>query len=190
VVCAQAVEWARRAGIAIYARATFDAEDDASAKQTVIRKFAPSEQLTARAVVAEGNVVLAHLADVARLPELLRVAEAARVSFKDLSADARGVTFLVPLLNVPDWAGAKKQLTLGLPGLALTEGVAVASVVGDGFAATPEPLARFLGALGSAAPGSAAPARVTATPLRLSAVIEADAAGPAQRALHAAFVAG
>jgi aspartate kinase len=118
------------------------------------------------------------------------VAEAARVSFKDLSADARGVTFLVPLLNVPDWAGAKKQLTLGLPGLALTEGVAVASVVGDGFAATPEPLARFLGALGSAAPGSAAPARVTATPLRLSAVIEADAAGPAQRALHAAFVAG
>jgi aspartate kinase len=113
------------------------------------------------------------------------VAEAARVSFKDLSADARGVTFLVPLLNVPDWAGAKKQLTLALPGLTLTEGVAVASVVGDGFAATPEPLARFLGAF-----GAAAPARVSATPLRLSAVIEADAVGPAQRALHAAFVAG
>jgi aspartate kinase len=189
VVCAQAVEWARRAGIAIYARATFDAAFDPAAKQTVIRKFAPSERLTARAVVAEGNVVLAHLDDAARLPELLRVAEAAKVSFKDLSAGARGVSFLIPLLNVPDWAGAKKQLTVALPSLALTEGVAVVSVVGDGFAATPEPLARFLATLGSAALESGAPALVTATPLRLSAVIEAGAAGPAQRALHAAFVA-
>jgi aspartate kinase len=64
--------------------------------------------------------------------------------------------------------------------------VAVASVVGDGLAATPEPLLRFLGALRDAG----IPAlQVTATPLRLGAVIDGARVTDAQRALHAAFVA-
>jgi aspartate kinase len=86
---------------------------------------------------------------------------------------------------VPDWAGARRQLVAAVQGLDLTEGVAVASVVGDGLATTPEPLSRFLAALGSA---RIAPLHVMATPLRLGAVIEAARAGDAQRALHAAFV--
>src|SRR5512141_1650142 len=90
VICAQAVEWARRAGIAVYARSTFDAVDDPSARQTVIRKFSPTERLTARAVVAEGNVVLARLDDASRLDQLLRVAAEARVTFKDLTSGAAG----------------------------------------------------------------------------------------------------
>lgn len=185
VVCAQAVEWARRAGIAIYARSTFDPVGEAS-KQTIIRKFAPSERLTARAVVAEGNVVLARMDDPARLDVLLEVAREAKVSFKDLTSGARGASMIVPLLNVPDWAGAKKQLAAALPSLDLVEGVASASVVGDGFAATTEPLVRFLGALRGA---GVAPISITATPLRLSAVIDGGRAADAQRALHAAFVA-
>ena len=69
VVSAQAVEWARRAGIAIYARSTFDPLS-AHARETVVRKLAPDERLSARAVVAEGNVVLARIDDAARLPAL------------------------------------------------------------------------------------------------------------------------
>jgi aspartate kinase len=184
VVCAQAVEWARRAGSAIYARSTFDPLS--GARETVIRRSAPGEHLRARAVVAEGNVVLARLDDAGRLDDLLRAAEATHVSWKDLAFGARGGALVVPLLNVPDWAGAKKQLTAALPGLDLAEGVAVASVVGDGFAATPEPLVRFLGALRGA---GIAPLHVTATPLRLGAVIDGGRAAEAQRALHAAFVA-
>src|SRR4029079_14323910 len=72
VVCAQAVEWARKAGIAIYARSTFDPSE--SARQTIVRKFAPSERLTARAVVAEGEVVLARIDDGPKVDELLRLA--------------------------------------------------------------------------------------------------------------------
>jgi aspartate kinase len=187
VVCAQAVEWARRAGIAIYARSTFDPVDDAAPRQTIVRKFSPSERLTARAVVAEGNVVLARLDDASHLDDLLRVAAEARISFKDLVSGSRGASMIVPLLNVPDWPGAKRQLLAAIPSLDLTEGVAVASVVGDGLAATPEPLVRFLGALRDA---GVAPREITATPLRLGAVIEAARSADAQRALHAAFVAG
>ena len=73
-----------------------------------------------------------------------------------------------------------------MPALDLTEGVAVASVVGDGLAATPEPLVRFLGALHDA---GIAELQVSATPLRLGAVVDGARAGDAQRALHAAFMA-
>jgi aspartate kinase len=186
VVCAQAVEWARRAGIAIYARSTFD-KTDGTAKETIVRKFAPSERLTARAVVAEGNVVFARAPDAVSLDDLLRAAAGANVAFKDLAFGARGGSAVISLLNVPDWAGAKKQLLGAVPSLDLVEKVAVASVVGDGLAGTPEPLRRFLGALKDA---GATPIAVTAGPLRLGAVIEESRAGDAQRALHAAFVDG
>ncbi|TKD02048.1 aspartate kinase [Polyangium fumosum] len=184
VLCAQAVEWARRANIAIYARSTFDAEDE-GARQTVVRKFGPREDLRARAVVGEGNVALGSLADVARLDDLLRVAGEAKVPLKDLAVNERGASFVVSLLNVPDWRGAKQRLTGALPSLALVEDVAVVSVVGDGLAATTEPLVRFLAALRGV---SATPSALTATPLRLSAVVPASALAEAQRALHHAFV--
>lgn len=184
VICAQAVEWARRAGIAIYARSTF-APDDASARQTIIQRHAPGSALTARAVVAETNVVLGHLDDAARLGDLIRVGEAARVSFKDLSFGRRGGSFVIPLLNVPDFRAAKKMLLAELPSLEIVEGTAVVSVVGDGLAATAEPLARFLSALSRI---EAAPMLTVATPLRLSAVIQGELAVPAQREIHRAFV--
>jgi aspartate kinase len=186
VVCAQAVEWARRAGIAIYARSTFDPVGG-PARETIVRKTAPGERLAARAVVAEGNVVLGRVDDGARMDGLLRVAEEARVSFKDASFGPRGGSLVLPLLNVPDWAGAKRQLAAAVPGLTLVEGVAVTSVVGDGLAATPEPLVRFLGALRGA---GVATLQVTATALRLGAVIDGARSAEAQRALHAAFVEG
>ena len=183
VVCAQAVEWARRSGISIYARSTFDAPGQG--KETVIRKFAPSERLTARAVVGEGNVVLGRLDGAAALDDLLRAAEQAKVSFKELSVGQNGGSFLLPLLNVPDWQGAKKTLIAAVPSLSLTEDVAAVSVVGDGFAATHEPLARFLGALRSI---DAKPLLTIAGPLRLTAVVGSAESVAAQRALHATFV--
>ena len=186
VLCAQAVEWARRAGIAVYARSTFDAMDG-NARQTIVRKFAPSEALTARAVVAESNVVLARLDDPASLDALLTAAAAVNVAFKDLSVGSRGASAVISLLNVPDWAGAKRHLLAAIPALELLEDVAVVSVVGDGLAGSLEPLMRFLAALRGI---DAAPLSVTAGALRLGAVIDAKRAGEAQRALHAAFVAG
>ena len=186
VLCAQAVEWARRAGIAVYARSTFDAMDG-NARQTIVRKFAPSEALMARAVVAESNVVLARLDDAELLDGLLGAAAAANVAFKDLSVGSRGASAVISLLNVPDWAGVKRQLLAAIPSLDLVESVAVVSVVGDGLAGSPEPLRRFLAALRGI---DAAPLSLLAGPLRLGAVIAASRAGEAQRALHAAFVAG
>jgi aspartate kinase len=184
VVCAQAVEWARRANIAIYARSTFDAEDE-GARQTVVRKFGPREDLRARAVVGEGNVALGRLDDAARIDDLLRLAADAKVPLKDVSVSDRGASFVISLLNVPDWRGAKGRLEAALPSIGLVEDVALVSVVGDGLSATTEPLARFLSTLRGA---SASPLGLTASALRLGAVIPAGAMADAQRALHRAFV--
>jgi aspartate kinase len=186
VLCAQAVEWARRANIAIYARSTFD-KDDEGARQTVVRKFGPREDLRARAVVGEGNVALGRLDDPTRLDDLLRLAGEANVPLKDVSVSARGASFVISLLNVPDWRGSRARITGALPSLELTDDVALVSVVGDGLAATTAPLARFLSVLRGA---SAAPVALSATALRLGAVVPSGAAADAQRALHRAFVEG
>ncbi len=183
VVCAQAVEWARRAGIAIYARATFDPLT--GGKETVVRKRTVDQTLTARAVVGEGNIVLGRVEGAAALDDLLRAADETKLSFKDLQIGERGGSFLLPLLNVPDWQGARRTLLAAVPQLSLVEGVAAVSVVGDGFSATQEPLTRFLGALRSA---EARPLLTLATPLRMTAVIDAAKNDDAQRALHDRFV--
>ncbi|MEZ4299132.1 MAG: aspartate kinase [Polyangiaceae bacterium] len=184
VVCAQAVEWARRSGVAIYARSTFDPVG--SGKETIIRKFSPRETLTARAVVAEPGVVLGRIDTPAALDDLLRAAGETNLTFKDLQVGDRGGSFLLPLLNVPDWQAARRTLLASVPGLALTESVSAVSVVGDGFAATQEPLTRFLAALRTA---GARPHLTTATPLRMTAIIESDKALDSQRTLHDSFVA-
>lgn len=187
VVCAQAVEWARRAGIAVYARSTFEAMDGEGVRETVIRRFAPGQAPRARAVVAEGNVALARVREPVRLDAILRAAGEVGVAFKDFSIGGGGGAFVIPLLNAPDWQRVRRELAAALPALELTEGVAVVSVVGDGLAATAAPLTRFVGVLRDA--GVEAHLTV-AGPLRLGAVVDEGAAAAAQRALHAAFVEG
>lgn len=183
VVCAQAVEWARRAGIAIYARSTFDGDEHA--RQTIIRRFQPTEELSARAVAAEASVAFATTDEPRELDLLLGAAEAGKFAVKDFTLTARGASFVVPLLNVPDWPLAEKRLLAAAPSTRLTHGVATVSVVGDGLGATIEPLARFTSTLGEAGIVSL---MTTATPLRISAVIERARLDDAQRALHAAFL--
>ena len=142
-------------------------------------------QAVAKLARGEGNVGLGRMDGTAALDALLRAAEQAKLSFKALSVGQHGGSFLLPLLNVPDWQGAKKTLLAAVPSLSLTEDVAAVSVVGDGFAATHEPLVRFLGALRSV---DAKPLLTIAGPLRLTAVVGSAESVAAQRALHGTFV--
>ena len=171
--CAQAVEWARRAGIAIYARSTFDpvAGDGAAPRQTVVRCVsAPSDAPHSRAPSwPRATWSWASIDDAARLPVLLHAAEGgARVAQGRVGGAPRGgAAPPAHSSTCPDWGRALRGSSPAVcPGSDLTEGVAVASVVGDGLAASAEPLVRFLGALREA---GIAHHQVTATPLRLGA---------------------
>jgi aspartokinase len=69
----------------------------------------------------------------------------------------------------------------------LEAGCALVSVVGNELTTSARGLPRFLGTLAEAGATSRA---VQAGPLRIAATIESSKLGDAQRALHAAFVAG
>jgi aspartate kinase len=186
VLNAQAVEWARRAKIAIYARKTSDPvdADGAPARQTIARDGGPSEmaQHRVRAVVGLDRVVVLHVAEPLR--RFAEVAASMDLPLLDLTAGATGASAVVPLLNLPDWEACRTRLTSELRSLEIIEGRALVSIVGaelSGASALP----KFLATLDSA---GATPSTVVAGPLRIAATIASPDLAAAQRALHAAFV--
>jgi aspartate kinase len=150
-----------------------------------VREQRSAGSLSARAVSADPAVALAVLGRAEDLPVLLEALGEISLPLRDFVASSKGTSFLVPLLNAPDFGSVSRALCARVPSLEFEEGLCLVSVVGDGFASSPEPLLRFLGAL--AAEGLA-PRLTTATALRLSALLPQGASGAAQRALHAAFV--
>ncbi len=188
VVNAQAVEWARRHKITIVARKTSDPETPL--RQTVARASPAQEEkgTRARAVTAMDRVALAELASK-DLQAILDAFGALDVPLLDLMTCGESAACVIPLLNVPDWERHRATLTARLSRdggnkLALTEGVALVSVVGDGLG-VPSAVMRFTATL---AEHKLAVRSLCAGPLRIGAVVPAERLADVQRALHAAFV--
>ena len=183
VLNAQAVEWAKNAKIAIYARSTGDPwERGDGGKQTIVRA---REGNAVRAIVGEQNLVLLRLTDggLGALDLLAACAAEHEIPIKDVSASGAGVKLVVPLLNVPDWARARAALVrAGGAALTIREGLAAVSVVGDGLSTTGKPLVTMLNALREA---NVVVHDVTASALRMTALIDPETLPQAQRALHA-----
>jgi len=181
VVNAQAVEWARRAKIAIHARRTSDPLGQG--RETVGRET--SEPRHVRAVVGLDKVVHARVA-VAQMRSFAEVAEQLDVPLLDVAAWGASATCAIPLLNLPDWERCRGRIEERLRGaVSLEEGCAVASIVGDGLTNTARALPRFLGVLDES---RAPPRAVHAGPLRIAATIDASRLADALRALHATFI--
>ncbi|RLB62622.1 MAG: aspartate kinase [Deltaproteobacteria bacterium] len=183
VLCAQAVEWARRADIAIYARATGDPIGP-TPRQTLVRKHGPSDQWCARAITCDCNVASVQLESSESLPSLLDALGHSGVVMAELHAEQRSLHALVELTNAPDWASARQAIGR-LGGVTITDDVAWVSVVGDGLTDSPDQLNRFRRVLQES---GCAPHTITATSLRLSATVAAARAETAQQALHAEFI--
>ena len=169
VLNAQAVEWARRAKIAIHARKTSDPVG--GGRETIALESV--EPRNVRAVVGLDRVVHASLP--------VRDLRA----FGVVEGGSGEATCAIPLLNVPDWDASRARLQEKLRSVSLLEGCALVSVVGDGLTTGARALPRFLGVLEGV---QAAPRALHAGPLRVAATLESGKLGEAQRALHAAFV--
>jgi aspartate kinase len=174
VVSAQAVEWARRSKIAIFARKTADAPG--TGRETVAR---PDARTGVRAIVGMDRVVLAR---AKTMSDLAMAAREQGLPLFDACSDERGARAAIPLLNVPDWD--KRRTGLDAAKIALEPEKAIVSVVGDELLQSSEALPTFLDVLsrcGVRADG------IVSSPLRIGAVIDADRLAEAQRALHRAF---
>jgi aspartokinase len=172
----------------VYARSTFDPVAD-EPRQTIVRQLAPSQQPRARAVVADGKIVLARLrddADKPLLPMVLDLLSAAGVTIRELSTEAGATTMVLSVLNAPQWGATRTELGRKVPSFKLVPGVAMVSLCGGGLTDEPGRLGEFRHLLEEL---GASPLLLMASPLRFAAVIAEQHAVAAQQRLHQAFVA-
>ncbi len=182
VLNAQAVEWARRAKIAIHARKTTDPLGGHGVRETIA--IEGSEKRSVRAVVGLDGVVHARLR-AADLAVFAQAAAALDVPLLDVAACGSEASAAIPLANVPDWERCRAALA-AKTNVAFDGGRAIVSVVGDGLTTGAHALPKFLSVLAEA---DARTHGVFAGALRIGAMIDSEKLGDAQRALHAAFVA-
>ncbi|HUT78423.1 MAG TPA: aspartate kinase, partial [Polyangia bacterium] len=191
VLKAQAVEFAKRAGIAIYARATF-----APGRETVIRSNEAVEPHGVRAVVTERKVALVSFLGAAVTERFLAILDAAESGFtpiKELrfqcpeqnAAWARG-SFVVSTSGLPDWGLTRAALQdAGGDELEILENLCAVSLIGVGLNRDTRNVTRatrIMRELGAPLHG------LSTSGFRISFVTREEYLAAAGRALHRAFV--
>jgi aspartate kinase len=130
VLNAQAVEFAKQRGIAIYARAS-----SGSSEETVVRRFPPPTPGRVVGVASEAGLVRLELARGAGpLAPLLELLDAQGVEAKQLRHDdTLGTSLLLALENVHGWPAVRSELESRFPALRLREGLGAVSAIGAGI---------------------------------------------------------
>jgi aspartate kinase len=183
VLNAQAVEFAKERGIAIYARATAGGPEE-----TVVRRFPPAAPGRVVGVATETGLVLLTLAsggsdDLLRLLQLL---DDRGAPGKQLRYEApRGASLVLSLENLHDFPALRRDLAQHFPGATVREGLGAVSAIGAGinarFASVRECL-RLLARDGTPVLG------LTTSRFRVSLLLEAAAVDGAARLLHRELV--
>jgi aspartate kinase len=183
VLNAQAVEFAKDRGIAIYARAT-----SGEGGETVVRRFPPRAPGRVVGITSESGLVLVGLRE-GRLPELLEVFDASETGGKELLYRAApGLTSIVlSLENVPDFG--RLRATLGSrfgSALEIREELGAVSAIGAGINAR---YGNLRSALAVAAECGATLQGVSTSSFRISLLLDARALTPVVQALHERLIA-
>jgi aspartate kinase len=185
VLNAQAVEFAKEKGIAIYARATASPLPgaDPSADGTVVRRDAPRMPGTVVGVASERDVLVVESTDAAGLIELL---DAHGVAGKQLHVIDGHLTLIVSRENLHEEARVRQALAERLgSNVRIFDDLGAVSVVGAGINASFANVRRGSAALRDAS----VPVRGTATSsFRITWMVPRTALDTAVRALHKAFV--
>ncbi len=185
VLNAQAVEFAKDRGIAIYARATAGGPEE-----TVVRRFPPSAPGRVVGVATETGLVLLTFSAAGPddLTNLLQLLDDRGAPGKQLRYEApRGASLVLSLENLHDFPSLRRELASRFPGVAVREGLGAVSAIGAGinarFANVRECL-RLLGREGTQVLG------VTTSRFRVSLLLEAAGVEAAARLLHRELVEG
>jgi aspartate kinase len=134
VLNAQAVEFAKDRGIALYARAATG--DDG---ETVVRRHAPRAPGRVVGVASETGLVLLRLTGggLGELVSLLERLDARAAGAKQLRFDGPlGASLVLSLENLHDFAALRAEIQAGGPGVSVLEGVGAVSAIGAGINAS------------------------------------------------------
>jgi aspartate kinase len=186
VLNAQAVEFAKEKGIAIYARATNGPlpGPDPSSDGTVVRRHPPRMPGTVVGVACERDVIL--LESEAPAAELLALLDERAVAGKQLRITADRTTLIIPRDNLHDEARLRDVLDSRFRGQArLVDGFAVVSVIGAGINTAYNNVRTGSEALAGA---GIEPSGVATSSFRITWMIPRDHAEEAVRTLHRRFI--
>ena len=176
VLNAQAVEWAEKAGIQIYARATHS-----EAGGTRVGNQASGRR--ACGVACARNLVRLRARGPAS--SLGRSLADEGVSLWRLADDGSGTVAVFSKEDLPDWLALKRRLLDRFgEGLAVEEDLAAISVVGTGLA----PASEVSRALDEVARTETGALGIDTSPLRLTVLVRPSDSEKLTRALHQAFV--
>jgi aspartate kinase len=191
VLNAQAVEFAKEKGIAIYARATSSALPgaDPSSDGTVVRRNAPRLPGTVAGVASERDILVIQASgEATRLLELL---DDCGVSGKQLQVGALGAptdgaTVIVSRENLHNEDRLRRSLTTGFGSQArIVDGLGAVSIVGTGINATYANVRRGSAALNHQ---GIRPAAIATSSFRATWLVPRSNLDDAVRLLHAAFI--
>jgi aspartate kinase len=188
VLNAQAVEFAKERGIAIYARATSSPLPgaDPSADGTVVRRNPPKLPGTVVGVASERDVLV--LEADADTHDLLAALDEHRVSGKQLhvSPDASHVTLLISRENLHDLDKTRSVLASRFgKRIEFLEGLGAVSAIGAGINASYANVRAGLSALREA---SIEARGLSTSSFRISWIVPSDKVAAAVRALHTRFI--
>ncbi len=134
VLNAQAVEFAKDRGIAIYARAAAGGDGE-----TVVRRYPPRAPGRVVGVASETGLVLLRLpgGGLLELAAVLERLDARAAAGKQLRFDGpRGASLVLSLENLHDYGALRRDLGANLPGVSVLEGVGAVSAIGAGINAS------------------------------------------------------
>ncbi len=185
VLNAEAVEFAKREGIAIYARKTDDPIE--GPRETIVRNGVVREPSGVRAVVSEQQVAYVQCAlreGVPSFDKILDACGAHEVAVKELHVVPERASFVVPLVRVPDWS--RGCAALQALGATVREDLGAVSVVGDGITRDVRVLARAQAVMQRASINAVS---LTNTAFRISALVDRARVDELTRLFHSEFVA-
>ena len=190
VLNAQAVEFAKEKGIAIYARATSSALPgaDPSSDGTVVRRNAPRLPGTVAGVASERDIlVIQAIGEATRLLELL---DDCGVSGKQLQVGALGAptdgtTVIVSRENLHNEDRLRRSLNAFGSEARIVDGLGAVSIVGAGINATYANVRRGSAALHQQ---GIRPSAVSTSSFRATWLVPRNHLDEAVRLLHAAFI--
>jgi aspartate kinase len=189
VLNAQAVEFAKEKGIAIYARATASPLPgaDPSADGTVVRKHPPRMPDTVVGVASEKDVIVVHAsAAAAAASDVLALLDEHHVAGKQLHVAGDQLTLVVSRENLHEEARVREALAARFgASIRIADALGALSVVGAGINASFENVRRGSAALNGA---GIAVHGVATSSFRITWMIDRARLDAAVRLLHATFL--
>ncbi len=186
VLNAQAVEFAKDRGIALYARSAFG-----DPGETVIRRLPPRPSGTVVGVSGDTGVVVLCVSSDHSFNRLLafladRDIAAKEVLFGSLGGESSSASVLLSLENVHDFSTLRTSLAQELGGaLTIREGLGAVSAVGSDLGAR---LGTLRTAILALAAGGLEVSGILASDSRIRLLVAVDAVSEGMRLLHAALV--